>query len=959
MAEEVIIQGFGNGGTMPDFATEATLKGLVSALQTGLSDVGKKIAVGGANGLKPADIEKLAQAIAKGDTESIKTFKDLINTNETTSAKTSEKLEKQLKALRDIKEENKKGNTTDAKDAKELQSSMDSLKNIMSEIRTGIAEGQLSMSEAGGSLVDTISTAFSAVTKGPLGKIADGLVKAAAAIKGANDFFIQIGEDRYNLANEIRQSGLATSLSDTQSGLVGFAEMVNRTSFTLGQAAEFASKFSAAVGDAGIERSMQFVEDMAYGGAEGANMMQRFGLEFGGVANMAGQYLDTVRNLGMLDRMNNQQLRSGMEDFMDTVTVTSNIMKVNIQDAAEMIANTLNQRDDLVAMMATLPEDMRTQVTSVVGAMGAQGTVVEEALAQFLSAGSMDQFLTTQTAQEMMGSQFGIDLIPLIESMGTQIQMGGDLGQIIASSTSSLESILNSAQESGRREQIIQSDDQFAVRLIAQLSRQMGRYQDANAGNRADLTRPELGDDLAFNERSMVQQEFNLALENMTTALANQSNYAKNLHELNEANLGLIDQIEVTAVGAINEFGDEVAAVTFNAEEWVKEIGAGVTAVANELLSFVSEDFAETRRIVQEQNRRARETLGLPVAPTPAQQAEIDAQNEQEIRQREEAADFQRMQNQYSAGIYGTQVPEEYRRQVEFDEDTARRILEQGNMYQGPELVLNPNIQLEPMFDPTLYMELPPEFISQWNSEIQTLNTNNSVLEAFLERNSNAEDGEVNPNIIVTTDVDTSQISDILSAYISGNTEILNNIPAELADNVRTIGDNVIAERGTGNVQINEMGAIDIDELVSGLSDSLRQEVVVPTLPEQLQIPTMSVEERTKYVDQSFITSAMNALTGSENQMRDFIQELGLMNKGLSFDLENEGSQARIQEFYEMAAEMQRRGTLESDRMERLLAAIESSNTESYWTQRNRTNEGADKERLITTMQQLIQALNS
>ena len=773
MAEEVIIQGFGNGNEMPDFATEATLKGLKTALSQGLKDVSGSVVAGSAKGLKPADIDKLANAISKGDTDAVKAFRDLIKTDDKNTKKTSDKLDKQLAELKELKEENKKGNTVAAQNAQEMQKSMDAFKGILGELKTGLEDGSISLSEAGNSLMDGLSTALGGLSS-KVNLAAGAITTIASAINGANQFFMQIGEDRYDLANEIRQSGLATSLTNAQSGLVGFAEMVNKSSFTLGQAAEFASKFSAAVGDAGIERSLQFVEDMAYGGAEGADMMRRFGLEFGGVANVAGQYLDTVRNLGMLDRMSNQQLRGGMEDFMDTVTVTSNVMKVNIQDAAEMIANTLNQRDDLTAMLATMPDDMRTQLSAVVGSMGAAGTVVEEALAIRLGSGNDERFRATDFGQELAGSLFGQDLLPIIDAMASQIEAGGDLGQIVAGSTTALEELFNTAQQSGRSEEIIYGGDQIGIKLIAELSRTLGRREDAASGNQADLNREGLEDDRAFSDRRTVQQEFSLALENMTTSLAKQANYAQNLSELNEANLRLINEVETVAIQGINAFGDEVADVTFNVQEWTTEIGAAVTSMAGEIMGFVSDDMAESRRIVQEQNARAREMLGLPAqVPTAAETEEI-RRREEEMQAARDEYDRIQMQRSYASGMRGRDVPEEYRVQVDFDEENARNRLELLSYIEGEQVTItDPNVQIDSL-NPTLYMELPQSFVDEWNSEVERLNGNNALLQSFLDRQAQASDREL-PTIEVTTPQDTRNIEldslgntfeDLLRLYI-------------------------------------------------------------------------------------------------------------------------------------------------------------------------------------------------
>ena len=68
--------------------------------------------------------------------------------------------------------------------------------------------------------------------------------KLTVAAEGFNAFLGQGFEDRFNLANEIRQSGLMAGLDMASSGVQGFAETVRNSNFTLGQAAEFVKTFS-------------------------------------------------------------------------------------------------------------------------------------------------------------------------------------------------------------------------------------------------------------------------------------------------------------------------------------------------------------------------------------------------------------------------------------------------------------------------------------------------------------------------------------------------------------------------------------------------------------------------------------------------------------------------------------------------------------------------------------------
>ena len=123
---------------------------------------------------------------------------------------------------------------------------------------------------------------------------------------------------------------MVTGLDSASASLTGFGDTVRSNNFTLGEAAEFTRRFSKAPGV--MDGALKFVDSMAMADG-GADMMRRYEVEFGEVANVFSEYLETVRNLGMLDRMSQADMRSGMEDFMDAVVTTSNVMKINLEDA--------------------------------------------------------------------------------------------------------------------------------------------------------------------------------------------------------------------------------------------------------------------------------------------------------------------------------------------------------------------------------------------------------------------------------------------------------------------------------------------------------------------------------------------------------------------------------------------------------------------------------------------------
>ena len=148
---------------------------------------------------------------------------------------------------------------------------------------------------------------------------------------------------RSNMAQEMRQSGLLAGMDSTGAGLINLSKTISRSNFTFGEAEKFTRQFSQAVGVRGVKASMEFANTLAKSGDGNSDMMQRFGMEFSEVTEIAGSYMESLRSIGQLDKLSDNQMRLGMDNFMDTVVSTSNVMKINLQDAANMIADTLKQ----------------------------------------------------------------------------------------------------------------------------------------------------------------------------------------------------------------------------------------------------------------------------------------------------------------------------------------------------------------------------------------------------------------------------------------------------------------------------------------------------------------------------------------------------------------------------------------------------------------------------------------
>jgi hypothetical protein len=411
---------------------------------------------------------------------------------------------------------------------------------------------------------------------GIAGKLAAGVVAVAGVVKGANNYLLQQGTDRFNFAQELRQSGLAAGLSESGASLTAFADKVRVNNFTLGEAAEFTQRFSKAVGVTGVNGALDFVNTLAYSGDNGGDMMRRFGMEFGEVANVSGEYLESVRALGMLDKMSNNELRLGMDNFMSTVVATSNIMKINMEDAAQMIKDTL-KRDDITSLLATMDPDRAAQVQDVVGLAGGMQTELGEALAQRLAAGSQQEFMMSDAYRQLQSSPIAMELLPVIERLASASEQGGTEGfqNAFANLSGDIERIRGIASDN--RVLFTSGSDDTGMKVLAQLMRQSQTAEDANAGF------VKLGeDDQAVIGAVEVQRQFTVAMEGVNNELIKSGNFGENVAKLNRANLALIETLEAEATGVANQVSGIIFDTTFAAQ-------AGVTSIINRFVGSVAD----------------------------------------------------------------------------------------------------------------------------------------------------------------------------------------------------------------------------------------------------------------------------------------------------------------------------------------------------------------------------------
>ena len=252
---------------------------------------------------------------------------------------------------------------------------------------------------------------------------ADFFKKAAMGIIGliasAEEATLAGYEERFDMASEIRQSGLMSGLENANTGFISIAQTISETGFTFGQAAEFTSKFSEAVGVKGVKGTLDFVNQMARGPG---GIIEKFNLEFGQVAHIAGEYIDSLRIGGQLRNRDEAQMRIGMDGFMSTVTATSNVLKVSMTEAATILKNSLS--DEQSGMLATLPKEMRMAVEDTARMAGGMDNPIMKLIAVRLSAGE-GNFMQTQEFQEAAGTMGGQKLIEFANEASKVLEIEG------------------------------------------------------------------------------------------------------------------------------------------------------------------------------------------------------------------------------------------------------------------------------------------------------------------------------------------------------------------------------------------------------------------------------------------------------------------------------------------------------------------------------------------------------
>lgn len=290
--QDVYISGY--DPNLPDWALEATQKQIASALT--LANVGS------------TNMLKFLKAISNNEQISVSELTKAVNELKQVKGKIDEGTKQEQRSSQQEAAQDRKTNSFFER-LVNLQTKQNNLeKQLLDETKKKQAERQI----RGGFTDEDLQTQESMDKLKNLGKGFKAVASASAvASAGIESAFRQGFMDRFDMAQEMRQSGLLAGLDSASAGLLNMSETITDANFTFGEAAEFTKRFSQAVGVTGVQSALQFADSIATGDD---GMMAKLGIEFGQVANMTGMYLESLRIAGQLNGRSDQQLRSGMDD---------------------------------------------------------------------------------------------------------------------------------------------------------------------------------------------------------------------------------------------------------------------------------------------------------------------------------------------------------------------------------------------------------------------------------------------------------------------------------------------------------------------------------------------------------------------------------------------------------------------------------------------------------------------
>ena len=554
MAEnDIYIAGLGPG--VPEWSNEITQQQILDALRSGF---------GGTDSSNQQIVAALGK-ISTGDKSAESTLKELLGSNEkvatavqqnTANDKTSEM--KTMSIFSSMKDLLISGNKIAREQTEQLKRDKAFERNVkqkMSKEGGGKSEAEARMEASFDSASQSFSDAKDNII--PVFKL---LATAVTGSKALNAMVREGTNQRFDMAQEIRQSGLMAGMDTAAAGLINLSKTISGANFTFGEAQQFTQQFAQAVGVRGVEASLLFSNQLADMGEGNGDMMRKFGMEFSEVAEIAGTYMESLRTIGQLDKLSDTQMRSGMDDFMDNVVSTSNTMNVNLQDAANMIKDTLKQ-DKFASMLALLEPEMRETVTAMVGKFGGDGTLLGEGIGTALAAGSTEEFLMTEIGQRLQGDVFGQQLIPLITKIADEGRNGGTDAAMAAYASigPQLREVIESGKDSKGFTLLNIGDARQIIAEAAGIEQNIVKADYGTTGLAAE-------DRTAITGAEIFRQQI-IAGESVQNVLIESANVSENLNKLNEVLFTKTKELRKLGTGMAEKFGGTLIDITTDTEE--------------------------------------------------------------------------------------------------------------------------------------------------------------------------------------------------------------------------------------------------------------------------------------------------------------------------------------------------------------------------------------------------------
>lgn len=388
--------------------------------------------------------------------------------------------------------------------------------------------------ESKAAIAESKSAEFSA-------KMRDNFTKGAVAVAGLVAGIEEATKtgfmERFDMAGELRQTGLASSLGDVNQGFIQLSKIVNETGFTFGEAAAFTKDFAKTVGVNGVQSTLKFVKAMAAPGDAGG-LMAKFALDFGQVVNMSGQYLEGLRISGQLQGRSDQQLRAGMDSFMSNVQATSNVLKVSMEEAAAMMKGALSEADQ--GRLLTLPQEMQDSIRAGLQFAGGGEGPIMDLLAARLAAGTDQGFQLTSEFKQYSGSMIGQELIKYVQQVAPTLETKGDEAfqtQLATTLPQEVQRIIELMGQQGTRGLVLADDNMAAI--IGQINQMSQNFKDAAAG----ISGGGREDQVAMTYIEQQRQASVLAERSMTTLMPG---FVDNVMLLTETNRKFAEQAAQT-----------------------------------------------------------------------------------------------------------------------------------------------------------------------------------------------------------------------------------------------------------------------------------------------------------------------------------------------------------------------------------------------------------------------------